>query len=451
MQNKSRQNSVSLFLKPKNSSGYDGISTKLLKISSPFITSPLIHICNKSISSGTFPDRLKCAVVKPLFKKGEKTKLLNYRPISMLSSFAKLLEKVMYKQFQVHLNKHSILAQEHDGFRPDSTTNKAIYKLINETVNALNSKLIVGGIFFDHEKAFDCLNHGILLSKLQFYGVYGIARSWFVSYLQNRHMRVQITDERTNQTSFSAWKKITDGVPQGSVLGPLLFLIYVNNMPKTINDNNITVLFADDTIIIVKSPNPKDFQTNIVEAFDSVNKWFKVNSLSINVEKTHYIQFKTKNKPTFDMNIVCDNNSITPATDIEFLSIYLQDSINWSRHIEYIIPKLSSACYVMRSIKQIMPINTLKTGYYSLFNETVTYGLPFWGNSPHSTKIFKMQKRIVRIMMGYRNRVSCRSLFKKLEILPLTSQYILLLMLFVVKNKLFFILNTENHNKVQDN
>ena len=120
-------------------------------------------------------------------------------------------------------------------------------------------------------------------------------------------------------------------------------------------------------------------------------------------------------------------------------------------NIEYIIPKLSSACYVMRSIKQIMPINTLKTGYYSLFNETVTYGLPFWGNSPHSTKIFKMQKRIVRIMMGYRNRVSCRSLFKKLEILPLTSQYILLLMLFVVKNKLFFILNTENHNKVQDN
>jgi len=140
-----------------------------------------------------------------------------------------------------------------------------------------------------------------------------------------------------------------------------LFFIYVSDFPTTINDNNIPVLFADDTSIIGKSPNAKDFQTNMVEAFDRVNKWVKVNSLSINVEKTHYIQFKTKNKPTFDINIVCDNNSITPVTDIKFLGIYLQDSINWSCHIEYIIPKLSSACYIMRSIKPIMPINTLKT------------------------------------------------------------------------------------------
>ena len=160
---------------------------------------------------------MKYAVVKPLFKKGDKTKLHNHRPISILSSFSEILEKVTYKQFQDHLNKHSILAQEQFGFRSDSTTNKAIYKLINETLNALDSKLIVGGIFFYLEKAFDCLNHDILLSELQFYGVSGITRSWFISYLQNRYMRVQITDEGSNQTSFSAWKKITDGVPQGSV------------------------------------------------------------------------------------------------------------------------------------------------------------------------------------------------------------------------------------------
>ena len=141
--------------------------------------------------------------------------------------------------------------------------------------------------FFDLEKTFDCLNHDILLSKLQFYGVYGTTRSWFVSYLQNRYTRVQIIDEKSNETSISTWKKITDGVSQGSVLGPLLFLIYVNDLPKTINDNNISILFADDTSIIVKSPTLKDFQTKMVEAFDSVYKWFKVNSLSINVEKTH--------------------------------------------------------------------------------------------------------------------------------------------------------------------
>jgi hypothetical protein len=119
-------------------------------------------------------------------------------------------------------------------------------------------------------------------------------------------------------------EKITDGVPQGSVLGPLLFLIYVNDLPKTINYNTVPILFADNTSIVIKSSNVKDFQTNMVTAFDSVNKWFKVNSLSINVEKAHYIKFKTKNKPTFAINIVCDNNLITPVPNIEFFGIYLQ-------------------------------------------------------------------------------------------------------------------------------
>jgi hypothetical protein len=123
------------------------LSTKLIKISSPFISSPLTHICNKSLSSGIFPGRLKYAVVKPLFKKGDKSKLSNYRPIFILSTFSKVLDKVMYNQLQEHLNKYSILAEEQFGFRFDSTTNKAIYKLSNETLNALNSKFIVGSIF----------------------------------------------------------------------------------------------------------------------------------------------------------------------------------------------------------------------------------------------------------------------------------------------------------------
>ena len=267
------------------------------------------------------------------------------------------------------------------------------------------------------------------------------AKSWFESYLNNRHMRVQISDEGSNQTNFSAWEKITDGVPQGSVLGPLLFLTYVNDLPKTINDRTAPILFTDDMSIIVKSSNSKDFQTNKVTAFNCVNKWFKVNLLSINADKTHYIQFKTKNKPTLDINIACSDNLITTVPKIKFWGIYIHDSINWSCHIEYVIPKLSSSCYVMRSIKPFMFPNTLKTVYYSYFNAIMSHGLPFRGNSHHAVKVFRMHKRIVRIMMGCKNRVSCRNLFRRLEILPFVSQYILSLMLSVNKNKNLFTLN----------
>jgi hypothetical protein len=131
-------------LKPKNSSGYDEISTKLTKICSPFISSPLAHIFNKSLSSGIFPECLKYSIVKPLFMKGDKSKISNYIPMTILSSFSKVLEKVMYNQLQEHLNPYGILAEQFV-FRSDSTTNKAIYKLINETLNTLNRKFIVGG------------------------------------------------------------------------------------------------------------------------------------------------------------------------------------------------------------------------------------------------------------------------------------------------------------------
>jgi hypothetical protein len=388
---------------------------------------------------------MKYAVVTPLFKKGVKHEISNYRPISILSSFSKVLEKVMYNQLQKHLNEYCILAEQQFGFRSDSSTDKAIYMLINEALNAVNDKFMVGGIFFYLEKAFDCLNHSILLSKLQFYGVNGKAKAWFESYLNNRYMRVRNTNEGLNQTTFSAWEKITDGVPQGSILGPLLFLIYINDLPKTIKDETVPILFADDTSIIVKSPNPQDFQTNMVLAFNNVNKWFKVNLLSINVDKTHYFQFKTKSKPNLDISIPCDGNLITYSPKIGFLGIQIHDSFNWNSHIEYIIPKLSTACYVMRSIKQFMSYSTFKTVYYSYFNSIISYGLPFWGNSPHAIKIFRLQKRIIRIMMGCTTRTSCRNLFSSLEILPFISQYILSLMLFVAKNKHYFTMISENN------
>jgi hypothetical protein len=210
---------------------------------------------------------------------------------------------------------------------------------------------MVEGIFCDLEKTFDCVNHKILLSKLEFYGIKGKAKLWFESYFRNRYQRVLVTNNVLNQNYFSTWEEIKHGVPQGSILGPLLFLFYINDLPKAINNKSTPILFAYDTSILITSPNKNNFQIKITAAFNFINEWLNTNLLSINFNKTHYVQFTTKNKPKTHIKITYDNKYIITISNIKFLGIYINDTINWKNHIEYILPKLSAVCYAMRIIK----------------------------------------------------------------------------------------------------
>ena len=168
------------------------MTTKILKTVSPFIVSPLTHICNRMLSTGSFPDRLKFSEIKPIYKKGDKTKIANYRPISLLPAFSKIYEKVLYNRLYNHLLLNNILAKEQFGFRCNTSTEMAIYTrtLINDILSSLNTKTLVGGLFCDLQKAFDCVNHDILLSKMKFYGITGIASRLKESYLRNKYQRV---------------------------------------------------------------------------------------------------------------------------------------------------------------------------------------------------------------------------------------------------------------------
>ena len=193
-------------LKQKNSHGYDEISVKILKISLPFIVSPLTYICN-GMSTGIFPMRLKYSQINPVFKKGNKTEISNYRPISLLTSFSKVFEKVIYKRLFCHINTNNILATEQYGFRSNSSTETVAYNLINNISEALNSNKLVGGIFCDLTKAFDYVNHNILLSKLEFYCITGKAKNLIKSYLNDRYQRVRIKNKYLNNR-FSKWEKV---------------------------------------------------------------------------------------------------------------------------------------------------------------------------------------------------------------------------------------------------
>ena len=332
-----------------------------------------------------------------------------------------------------HITLNNMLTDQQFGFRKGYSTDEAIFKLIYEVLNALNDKSTVGTIFFDLEKAFDSVNHSLLIKKLSYYGINGKSKLLIESYLTNRYQTVQLNSSRTNSNTVSGWTKVNHGVPQGSVLGPLLFLIYVNDLPTAVPSKAIPILFADDTSIIITSPNINKLQKAISVSVQQLTKWFHENSLSLNSSKTYFLPFHNKNQNNPDTHITLHSRFITKANHIKFMGLTTNYSLTWETHIEAIIPKLSSACFAIRSVKPYVSHQMLKAIYYAYFHAIMSYGIIFWGQSPDSTKVFLMQKRVIRTMMGCRGRDSCRRLFIELGILTLSSQYFFCLLLFVVK------------------
>ena len=269
-------------LRSKESCGYEEISTKILKISAPFISSPLTHIFNRAMFTGIFPARMKYALVKPLFKKGEK-KGCKLQTNLLTVVFLKVLEKLIYSRIMKHVVDNNILTLEQYGFRPSSSTELALFNFINHILEELQKKKnIVGGIFLDLQKAFDCANHEILLNKLISYGITGTTFKLIKTYLQNRYQRVVLNNNFF--TSGSEWGKIINGVSQGSTLGPLLFLLYINDLPSSTNNGNKIVLFADDTSIITSKPCILNFRNDINKVLHHIQKWFNTNLIFLNWE-----------------------------------------------------------------------------------------------------------------------------------------------------------------------
>jgi hypothetical protein len=372
---------------------------------------------------------MKYSIVTPIFKKGNNSDPANYRPISVITSFAKVLETALYMRLAKHFTLNKMLTDRQFGFRKGHSTDEAILNLINEFLNALNDKSMVGSIFFYLEKAFDSVNHSLLIKKLPYYGIIGKAKLLIESYLSNRYQRVLLKNSITYSNAVSEWTKVNHGVPQGSVSGPLLFLLYVNDLPTAVPSKTIPILFADDTSIIITSPNSSELQRAISASVHQLTKWFQENSLSLNVSKTYFMQFYTENQKNFESSIALDGKFITKANHIKFLGLTIDDSMSWKTHVGVILPMLSSACFAIRAVKPYVSHQTLKAIYYAYFHAIMSYGVIFGGQSPDSLKVFLLQKRAIRTMMGCGGRDLCRRLFIELGILSLPSQYIFCLLL----------------------
>jgi hypothetical protein len=414
-------------LKPKSSSGHDGFSTKILKDTIENIIEPITYIVNQSFNKGVFPDEMKIAKVIPIYKTTEKNLLKNYRPVSLLPAFSKLLEKLMYTKLMAFLTKNNILYKHQYGFRPKHCTVHPIMHLLSHCANASSKpeQEFTLAVLCDLSKAFDVINHEILLEKLKIYGIRGIVNDWFKSYLSERSQFVEIDNIKSQKLSIKC------GVPQGSILGPLLYLIYVNDIGRSGKANILS--FADDTTLYLSGTDLNKLYGDANKQINNLFEWFCSNKLSLNAKKTKYIVIRPKylrgdlGKFTILINdIALDRiGNDCKEKSVKFLGINLDENLTWKYHITQVNKKVSSALFSIKQVKHVLPIECLKTLYYSLINSHFSYGILAWGNADKTTlkRFIMLQKSAIRVI----NRKSYNShtdpLFKTSNILKIRDLF----------------------------
>ncbi len=399
-------------LKTNTAPGYDEIPPRLLKITAQYIDIPLTHIINLCFQQGCFPDKLKIAKVIPIFKSGDVDDENNYRPISILPSISKIFEKAIVQRLRRFLEDFDLISNNQFGFRNNMSTEKAIMQFTSKIYSNLERKRYVAGIFLDLSKAFDTLNHAILLDKLYNSGVRGTPLKLLESYLTNRKQSVYC-----NKKS-SQLKVIHTGVPQGSILGPLLFLTYINDISNASEKFNY-VLFADDTNLLLHDDNLNNLHTALNTELEKISKWVSANKLKVNVTKTNYILFQNRSVEHRMRTVYMEGCELKRVSCTKFLGVLIDENLNWKNHIQSLCLKLSKICGVLYKIRRNLTIDALKNLYYSLCYPHFIYCLSLWGCTWPSVvkEIIVMQKKILRTITFKRKHDSTQFLFTELKLL----------------------------------
>ena len=327
------------------SCGPYNVPVTILKTVRDYISEPLAFLVNDSFATGNFPEKLKLERITPVFKKGSRFDIDNYRPISVLSNLSKLFEKAMYHRLYSYLEELKILHPLQFGFREKCSTTHALISITESIRQSIDNNEFGCGIFIDLKKAFHTVNHAILLTRLNHYGIRGVVLDWLKFYLSPRKQFVNVNVH--NSLSLP----VTCGVPQGSILGPLLFLLYVNDLPNT--SCLLTFhLFADDTNICFSSKNLSHLEATLNHELKSVAEWMKCNRLALSISKTNFILFhSSKLKPNQSLRVTIDNELIKEVDSTKYLGITFDSNLTWKCHINELCLELSKTVGILSKVR----------------------------------------------------------------------------------------------------
>ena len=408
-------------LKDSKGIGPNSIPTKFLKILSPAISQIISNLINISILNGVYPDCLKIASIKPLHKKDSKLLTGNCRPISLLSNLNKIFEKVIHYRLYRFLESKKSLYKHQFGFRKKHNTNHAIIALTEEIREALDNGEFAIGVFIDLQKAFDTVEHSILLEKLSNHGIRGTANRLLTSYLNNRKHCTKINKK------LSTYKECKHGVPQGSVLGPLLFLVYINDLHKSII-NSKTFHFADDTSIVCRGTSLKDLKLLLQNDLFGLVHWLRANKISLNAGKTEIIIFRSRYK-RIDCKLVfkMSGQKLSIKKKVKYLGIILDEHLTWSEQMIVLLSKLSRATGILAKIRHFVNFKTRLSIYYCLFESHLNYCIQCFGylTLTNLSKLQVLQNKAMRMIFFKGPRESARPLYLQAKILPVDKLLIL--------------------------
>lgn len=436
-------------LKPKKSAGYDDCPGFLMRDVVWAIATPLVYLVNLSFETGRFPERLKLSKVIPVYKnKGEEQLPENYRPIALTSIFSKVFEYCFLDRLERFVNKYSLINPQQFGFRSNVSTQDAVGHFLQGVIERVDAGECPVGILCDLSRAFDCVDHSKLLNKLERCGIRGRPLSWVRTFLQGRRQYVSVTCLSAGRREWSRSSCVGNGigVPQGTVLAPILFILYINDMVDSLQPECRLTLYADDTTLLISGKDDEAVQSGCDSSLSGLLEWYSDNSLFLNISKTKYIRFHSYQKKCDTLNIAIDNIQIQMAENAKFLGVHIDSHLSWSCHCSGLVSKLHSYGYLFRNLRGVLDMVQLRSLYIAFVESRLRYGICFWGAGSDIRDVLVAQKRVVRCLAGLRTAESCRSAFKSLKILTVPGLYILELCLYIYRNQHKFLLNRDVHD-----